>query len=270
MKKLLVSFLLFASCGCAPLLTGTAADVSSLITLGGFGQTVVQLTSAGPRKLPVGALPVQYAGDADRMTREAWEQNYQIAKIAQWAGEDLPWQDLAASVARKAGTTRVVFALVAKQTSHMEQRREDITVYRTLTGKTVADPADSFGEAYYPENRAVGQAVPVFRYTAWFFTKSRQPSGILATPEAWGGPCKNAARSGTLVRAVGKNTPAHKASIQSGDVITSINGQLSPYQKLFSLLTPGENTVALCRNGQTMTTVVRLPVPRGAAVQPGK
>lgn len=270
MKKLLAYFLLFASCGCAPLLTGTVADVSSLITLGGFGQTIVQLTSTGPRKLPVGTLPDQYGGDTDRMIREAWEQNYQIAKIVQWAGEDLPWQELAASVARKAGNTRVIFALAAKQAPHMEQRREDITVYRTLSGKTVADPADSFGEAYYPENRVVSQAVPVFRYIAWFFTKSRQPSGILASPEAWGGPCRSVARSGTLVRAVGKNTPAHKANIQSGDVITGINGQLSPYQKLFSLFTPGENAVALCRNGQTMTTVVQLPVPRGAAAQPGK
>lgn len=270
MKKLLAYFLLFASCGCAPLLTGTAAEVSSLITLGGFGQTVVQLTSAGPRKLPVGALPAQYAGDTDRMIREAWEQNYQIAKTVQWAGEDLPWQELAASVARKAGTTRAVFALAAKQALHMEQRREDITVYRTLSGKTIADPADSFGEAYYPENRAVNQAAPVFRYTVWFFTKSRQPSGILASPEAWGGPCRNVARSGTLVRAVGKNTPAHKAGIQSGDVITGVNGRLSPYQNLFSLFVPGGNTVALCRNGQTMTTEAQFPVPRGAATQSGK
>ena len=264
MKKILAFLVLFASCGCAALLPGAAGDISTLITLGGFGQTVVQLTAAGPRKLPVGPLPAQYAADTERMVREAWEQNYQLAKTAPWAGEDMPWPELAANAARKADNTKSVFALVGKQALQTGQRREEITVYRTISGKLIADPADSFGEAYYPESRAVEQSVPVFRYTVYFFTKSRQPSGILASPGAWSGPCKAISPSGTLVRAVGKNSPARTAHIQAGDVIASINGRPSPYQDLFLLLAPGPNTVALCRNGQMMTTVLQLPVPRGA------
>lgn len=263
MKMMLVFFFLFISCGCAPLLTGTVTDLSTLVTLGGFGQTVVRLTETGPRQPPVGALPAQYASDTERMIREAWEQNFQVTKTVHWQGEGLPWQELAANAARRADGTRAVFALVAKRALHAEPRYEELTVYRTVSGRLIADPSDSYGEAYYAETREIARKVPVFRYTAYFFTKSAQPSGILASPDTRDEPCKSVSRSGILVRAVGKSTPAHIARIQSGDVIISVNGRPAAYPDFFSLLTPGQNTVTLCRNGQPMTTALPMPSPRG-------
>ena len=197
------------------------------------------------------------------MIREAWEQNYQLSRTIHWEAEDIPWQEVVATATRKASDSNgLLFALVIRRPLRTETRREEITVYKTASGRMVQDPSQSPGEGFYPHIQTRSVNTPLYSYTAWFFSRSRQPSGILAAEVPRNGPCKAFRDTGTRVWAVGKNTPAHKADLHSGDVITAINGRTAPYSSFFSLLQPGENSLMICRQGQRHAAALTLPAPK--------
>ena len=259
MKKTILPLLFLLSCGCAPLLPAVET-VSTILSLGNIGQTIITMTQAGPAKFPVGQTPPHYHNNRERMIREAWEQNYQLAGTLSWEAEDESWKEIAATTARKVGKNGNAFALVARSPQRTDTRREEITVYHTISGRVVTDPRLALGEHFYPQTHTRAVTVPIYTYTACFFTKSRQPTGILATdaPPSPGAPYgKNA----SLIQAVGKKTPAHKTQLQAGDIITSVNGRDAPYHSLFSLFKPGENTLTICRNGRFHTAQLSLPIP---------
>ncbi|SBV94918.1 hypothetical protein KL86DPRO_10781 [uncultured delta proteobacterium] len=235
--------------------------VSTALTLGNIGQTVIKMTASGPEKVAVGELPPHYSGNRSRMIREAWEQNYQLAKTVRWEGEDAPWPEIVAATARKANGGGVLFALVERRPLRTETRQEEITLYRMISGRTLTDPRQSPGEGFHPQTQLRSVTVPVYTYTAWFFSRSRQPSGILATENPRGGPCNLPQGSATLVLAAGKNTPAQRAHLQSDDIITAINGRSAPYTALYSMLRPGDNPLTICRNGLYHSVVLSLPAP---------
>jgi len=256
-------FLLLTSGGCAPLLAGTGLEAaSSLISLGGTGLTIVQMTSTGPEKLLIGLMPPQYVENRERLIREAWEQNYQLIRTVEWAGEEMPWSDLTAAAYRKAGENKVLFALVEKRPLRTETHKEEITVYKTASGKLLHDPADSPGSAFYPQTHERQISVPIYAYKAWFFARSKQPSGILAGEGHRGGPCATAYGNGTLIRAVGRNTAADKSQLLSGDIVTAVNGRPATDSTALFLLAPGNNTLTICRNGHHGTKQLSLPTPR--------
>lgn len=262
MKKFFIAALLYLNSGCAMIFSSVGLEVSStLLSLGSVGQTLITMTASDRSAPPVGPVPAQYSDNPDRMIREAWEQNYQLAKKAVWEGEDIPWNELVSWTARKSKDVPALFALVEKRALRNENHREDVTVYKTVSGRTLQDPSQSPGEAFYPQTQTRTTAVPVFLYTAWFFTGSRQPSGILAFEDTWKDPCGTGRADGTLVRATGKNTPADKAGLRGGDVITAINGHTADPAAVFSLLRPGANTLSICRAGQAGTTTLTLPDP---------
>ena len=266
MRKTLIALTALVYAGCAPLFAGSALETgSTLLSLGSLGQTVVQITNmgSGDKKLAVAYLPRQYRDDADRMVRETWEQNFQLVKTAQWEEEDMSWQELAAAVVRKARGNKAVLAMVEKRALRAKTVREEITVYVTPSGKVLRDPMESPGEAFFPQTRQAEFTVPVYVYKAFYFTKSRQPSGILAAEGPWDGPCRTAYGYGALVRAVGKKTPADAARLYPGDIITTVNGRRAEYQNLFALLRPGENTLSICRNGQHSVAALHLPEAAG-------
>lgn len=260
MKKFLTILVLLANCGCAMIIPGTALEMTStLLTLGNVGQTIVKMTAAESGKMAVGPLPQQYSSDQERMVREAWEQNFLLAKKTSWVGEEIPWKELVAATARKTGNSAILFALVEKRGLRNDIRREEVTVYKTVSGKTVLDPAQAMGEAFYPLVQTQNITVPVYLYTAWFFSRSRQPSGILAGDTTSRSSC---GPSGAYIVAIGKNTPANKSGLLAGDFITSINGHAVEYATLFAALRPGQNAVTFCRNGQIKTCDIPLPEPK--------
>jgi Trypsin-like serine proteases, typically periplasmic, contain C-terminal PDZ domain len=260
-RTALLSFLFLLVYGCAaPLIPGVEI-ASTLLSLGNIGQTVIKMTTAPKGKVSVGQIPPHYYADRERLLREAWEQNYQLAKVLSWEGEDEPWKEVVAATTRKAGKESIVFALVARTPRRSDTRREEITVYRTISGRVLTDPKLIASEHFYPETHAVDITVPIYTYTAWFFTKSRQISGILASGAPETGPCALLSGQGTLVRAVGAKTPAHTAKLQAGDIITSVNGYPVPFDTFFSRLIAGDNSLAICRNGQSYTTSLKLPAP---------
>lgn len=262
-KRACLAGLFLGVCGCAPLLAGTGLETAStLLSLGGTGLTVIQMTSTGPGKMPVGMIPQQYANNKERMVREAWEQNYQLTRTVEWTDEELPWPDLVTAASRKAGEGKTLFALVEKRLSHSEKRTAAVTVYKTASGRILQDPAESPGEGFNPQTQIRQSTVPMFRYTAWYFGRSRQPSGILAGEGPWDGPCRKTHDYGALIRAVGGNTPAHAAQLQPGDIVTAVNGRRVEGDTLLFLLTHGINTLTVCRNGHTETRHLTLPTPR--------
>lgn len=262
MKNPLPALLFLFCAGCATL-PGALDPGSTLISLGSLGQTAFQVmritTDSGT--MAVAYLPQQYAADTERMLRETWEQNYQLAKTVRWEAEDLSWQEVAAATARKSRAEKASLALVAKRPVRTETVREEITVYVTPSGKTLRDPAESPGESFYPQVRARKAAVPVHAYTAYYFVRSGQPSGILAEEGPWDGPCRTPYGYGTHVRAVGKGTPAETAQLRAGDIITTVNGARAEYAAMFALLRPGENILSVCRNGQYATMRLYMPAP---------
>jgi len=261
MKKLFICFLFFFPCGCATIFSSTAFEMSStLLTLGNVGQTLISMTAAEGGGISVGPLPPHYSADHVRMIREAWEQQFQLAKKVSWEAEEVPWKELVGATVRK-GDGSFLFALVEKRTLRTDSRREEITVYRTVSGRTLRDPSQSPGEAFYPHIQASNASVPVYLYTAWFFTRSRQPSGILAGYPAENSPCRKAGIHGAGIVAVSKNSPAQKAGLQSGDTVSAVNGQAAEYATLFALLRPGKNSITFCRNGSAETLEMRLPAP---------
>jgi S1-C subfamily serine protease len=79
----------------------------------------------------------------------------------------------------------------------------------------------------------------------------------------FGSPPDTSSTPGALVARVGSNTPAGKAGIQQGDVITEANGQtVTDAQDLLTVLAqakPGETiTLKIDRSGQTKTIDVQL------------
>ncbi len=112
MKKAAIILALLLHTGCAAIFPGLQV-ASTALTLGNLGQTIITMTSSGPENMAVGELPPQYAGNRSRMIREAWEQNYLLAKTAHWEGEDAPWQEIVAGTIRKANDDGILFALVA-------------------------------------------------------------------------------------------------------------------------------------------------------------
>ena len=256
---LLLSFLLVYGCA-APLIPGVEI-ASTILSLGNIGQTVIKMTTTPKGKVYVGQIPPHYYADRGRLFRETWEQNYQLAKILSWEGEEKTWKEVVATTTRKAGEESITFALVAKTPQRTDTHREEITVYRTISGRILTDPKLIADEHFYPEIHTVNVAVPIYTYTAWFFTKSRQISGILGSDAPRSGPCVLPAGQGTLVHAVGTKTPAQMAKLQAGDIITSVNGYPAPFNTFFSRLIAGENTLNICRNGQHHTTSLMLPAP---------
>lgn len=263
MKKLLVIVSLLVNCGCATLFAGTGLEMSTtLLTLGGMGQTLINMTAADAGTMKVGPMPQHYTLDPERMIREAWEQNFQVAKRTRWEGEDISWKELVAATARKSGEGSPLFALVEKQARPAIRHREEVTVYRTASGKIVSSPAQAYGEGFYPLVQTREVAVPTYLYTAWFFTRSGQPSGILAGRVPETSPCRERGSSGAQVLAVGKKSPAHTAGLSAGDCILSVNGHAVEYATLFTLLQPGRNTIIVCaRNGGKETRELHLPTP---------
>jgi hypothetical protein len=261
MKKIASTLALLFCAGCAAMPFGVLETGSTLISLGSLGQTAVQATRLASKdgKLSAAYLPPQYAEDTDRMLREAWEQNYQLAKIAQWEGEDVSWRELGTTVARKAEGGNFLLVLVRKSFARNSAVSETVTVYATPSGRILRDPSESPGESFYPKAQERKTPVRIYAYTAYFFTRSRQPSGILAADGPWDGPCRTAYAYGALVLAVGKKTPADDARLQAGEIITAINGRSVDYQTLFALLRPGENTLNICRDGRYATKRLLLP-----------
>lgn len=263
MKKMSIYFLFLFSCGCAAVFSGTALEMpSTLLTLGSVGQTLINMTGEESGKMPVGPLPPHYSSDQGRMIREAWEQQFQLAKRIHWEGEDVPWKEVVAVTVRKSGRGAFIFALVEKRILRTDSQREEIIVYRTVSGKTLYDPEQSPGEAFYPQIHVKHTSAPVYLYTAWYYTRSKQPSGILAGHQAENSPCRRAGIHGADIAAVAKNSPAQKAGLQWGDTISAVNGQATEYATLFALLRPGKNSITFCRNGQTGTLEVHLPEPQ--------
>lgn len=255
-------------CGCAALLPGALGDVSTLISLGSLGQTAVQVTYAvlEDKKIAVGWLPVQYAGNEDRMIAEAWEQNYQLAKKIFWENEDVPWRELTATVLRKAGHLNVVFALVDKKPLRKVQVREEVAVYTAPSGATTENPANLPGQSFHTEMRLRPATVTVCAYTAFYFVKSAQPTGLLLAQGSWNNPCRSARTYGTRVLAVGKRTPAEAAGLRKGDILTAVNGRPAEYRNIFALFLQGDNVVAVCRGGVVHEKNLRLPLPAGKTV----
>ena len=260
MKKLIIYFLFLFPCGCAAVFSSTAFEMSStLLTLGNVGQTLISMTTE-ESGMSVGPLPPHYSTDPARMIREAWEQQFQLAKRVSWEGEEVPWKELVAATGRKGGGA-FLFALVEKRTLRTDSQREEITIYRTISGRTLRDPTQSPGEAFYPHIQASNTSVPIYLYTAWFFTRSRQPSGILAGYQTENSPCRKVGIHGAGIVAVSKNSPAHKAGLRSGDTVSAVNGRAAEYATLLALLQPGRNSVTFCRNGRADTIEMQLPEP---------
>ncbi len=259
-KKTLLLLSLALLGGCAAIFPGMGLQtVSTALSLGSIGQTLIRMSNAEGSSLPVGPMPAQYVNNPTRMLQEAWEQNYQLAKTVRWESEEIPWKEVVAATGRKSGKSSALFALVERRALRDGSRTEQVTVYKTISGKLVESPAEAQGEAFYPQTREQRVTVPLYLYTAWFFTRSRQPSGILAQEGPWDGPCRTAYGYGALVLATGKNTPARKAEIQAGDIITAVNGRPAEYENLFGLLQGGHNTVTVCRGGAVLTLELALP-----------
>lgn len=87
-KRAAIIFFVFSTTICsgcgAALLPGVLGDASTLLSLGSFGQTVIQMTYAASESgtVAVGRMPAQYGDNEPRMLVEAWEQNYQLIKKA--------------------------------------------------------------------------------------------------------------------------------------------------------------------------------------------
>lgn len=246
--------------GCAAgILPGTLGTASTALSLGSLGQTLINATyvDSGNNKVAVAPLPANYKNNLERMIREAWEQNYQFVKGTRWEDEDIPWKDLAKTALRKGRGDSSILVLVEKAPLKQLTFSEEKTFYTTVSGRLIREPAEAAGESYYPHARAQKHTVTIYTYSAYFFTRSRQPSGLLlsATPKA--GPCG----PGIAVRAVGKKTPGEKAGIRAGDVITHVNERVPTSQTFFSLLVPGTNPVRICRNGALSTHTLEIPTP---------
>lgn len=247
----------FMCAGCAALpWSGSLGTASTAISLGSLGQTLVNVTymDDGGHKTAVARLPANYRGNMERMLCEAWEQHYQYVKCVRWQDEDIPWQDLARTSLRKGRGDTANLVLVETSPVAGITSTEERTFYATASGRLVRDPAEAAGESYYPHTRTQQYSVPRYVYSAFFFTRSRQPSGLLlgASPP---GPCG----PGALVRAVGKKSAGENAGLRSGDIITQINGRNADPKSVFSLLVSGANTVRVCRNGAYAARHLHIP-----------
>lgn len=260
MRKALLWFALLISSGCVAMLPAALETPSGILSLGSIGSTIVQFTygESDGCKFPVGWMPRQYVFDENRMIVETWEQNYQIIKKTSWEAEDVTWNEVVAATSRKAAGSRTALALVLKKRSRTEIRRDIVTTFTTPSGREMRDPLERPGEPFYPRIREQRVGVTMYTYTAFFFSKSRQPSGILAAAGPVSGPCRTTT-PGAQVLAVGQKTPATRANLQRGDIITTVNEQVAEYGTLYSLLKPGDNTLFVCRNGHTSKRVLRLP-----------
>ena len=246
--------------GCAVgVFPGTLGTASTALSLGSLGQTLLSATyvDSGNNKVAVAPLPANYKNNLERMIREAWEQNYQFVKGTRWEDEDIPWKDLARTSLRKARGDGVTLVLVEKTPLKQLTVSEEKTFYTTVSGRLVREPSEAAGESYYPHARVQSQSVTMYSYSAYFFTRSRQPSGLLLTNAPKSGACP----SGATVRAVGKKTPGEKAGLRSGDVITHVNGRVANPQTLFSLFVPGANPIRICRSGELSNHSLDIPVP---------
>lgn len=252
--------------GCAAFLPGVLGDVSTLISLGSLGQTAIKVTYAAMegKKMAVGWMPAQYAESEPRMLAEAWEQNFQLVKKVYWENEDVPWNELTATVLRKAGTKPAVFALVTKIPLGDAPVREEVAVFIAPSGKIAGDPQELPGQSFRVEMRKNPATAAVYGYSAFYFSWSRQPSGILAAEGPWDGPCRSAYTYGTLVAAVAKNSPAQQAGLRRGEVIMAVNSQPAEYRTIFSLFRFGDNAVAVCRDGTVSQKNLYLPPPAGS------
>ena len=235
-----------------------------MISLGSLGQTAIQLTYAvlEDKKMAVGWLPGQYAGNTDRMILEAWEQNYQLTKKVSWENEDVPWLELTTTILRKARHSGTVFALVDKKPVRRSSVREDIAVYTTPSGMVTDDPASLVGQSFYTEIRTQSVPTTIYTYTAFYFTKSVQPTGLLLSQGPPNGPCRTNYTYGTQILAVGQKTPSATAGLQKNDILMAVNGRPAEFRDVFALFIPGENTLVICRNGTMLPQKhLRLPLP---------
>ncbi|CAK7042159.1 MAG: hypothetical protein DELT_02871 [Desulfovibrio sp.] len=248
--------LLFCA-GCAVGMLPMLETASTALTLGSLGQTLVEATYLGKddNKVAVAWMPKNYENAFDKMIRESWEQNYQYIKGVQWEDENIPWKDLTRVALRKAGDDRPILVLIQKKLARQVTVREERTFYTTVSGRLVRNPAEAAGESYFPHTRVQQQVVSLYTYTAYFFTRSRQPSGLLVTDAPKSGVCG----SGALIRAVGKKTPGDKAALRGGDIITHVNGRRASQQTAFSFLVPGANTLRVCRQGTVTEHALELP-----------
>lgn len=243
--------------GCAPL-PPALLGASNMLSLGSMA---VKLSTMdyGTRQVAVGWLPPQYAGNESRLMAETWALNFQFSKKTGWEGEDLSWQEVLAAIGRRVNDTATVLALVHKRPLPPVITREVVTVYKTRTGAELSDPAKAQGEGWYPFAREQSLTIPMYAYTVFFFSKSRQPSGILTAEQPAASPCRTVNATGTYIAAIGKKTPAAHASLQSGDVIVTVNGRPSTPQNIFSLFATGKNNLTICREGRILSRSLNMP-----------
>ena len=151
---------------------------STVISLGSLGNTAIQAYYANRgADTAVAVLPKQYAGNPERMRLEAWESGYHLIQISQWEDEPIPWKELVGKMDRQAIPLEAKLVFVHTEFARKQARQETVTIYRTQDGSgSTARP----GEPYRTETRAEASRYDIYTYSAYFFSKNIQPSGILA------------------------------------------------------------------------------------------